>query len=239
MSEAMAPLGFFDRFTNDDKFSTLRCIIDNIKRLGVDEFGSIMLKVFEYASEMKLKGDYLEFGCFGGYTMTWAYKAAKAFGMKDIKFYGFDSFEGLPEIKGVDAEYPEFKGGEFCSTEKQFYKDLKRGGVDISRVVTIPGWYDGTLSDELSERLAVKEAAVILVDCDLYCSTVPVLEFITKYIADGTVILFDDWNCFRSSPEHGEQRAVREWLERYKDITMTKYLPFEAFGQSFIAHRKS
>jgi len=213
--------------------------MENIKKLGVDEFGSIMLKVFEYASEMKLEGDYLEFGCFGGYTMTWAYKASKTFGMKDIKFYGFDSFEGLPEIKGVDAEYPEFKKGEFSTTEKQFYKDLKRGGVDISRVQTIPGWYDHTLNEELQNKLLVKEASVILIDCDLYSSSVPVLEFITKYLVDGTVILFDDWNCFRSSPEHGEQKAVREWLERHKDITMTKYLPFEAFGQSFIVHRKT
>jgi|LSQX01.1.fsa_nt_gb hypothetical protein len=233
----MSPLNLFERLTNDDKFSRVRVILDNIKKLGVDEFGSIMYKVFEYASEMKLQGDYLEFGCFGGYTMTWAYKAAMRCDMRSIKFYGFDSFEGLPDIQGVDAQYPEFKQGEFSSTEKEFYKDLKRGGVDISRVTTIAGWYDKTLNEELQKKLPVKEAAVILVDCDLYASTVPVLEFMTKYIVDGTVILFDDWNCFRSSPEHGEQRACREWLERHKDITLTQYLPFEAFGQCFIAHR--
>ncbi len=233
----MGVLNLCSRYTDNDKFSRFRCIIENIKKLGVDEYGNVMLKVFEYVSEMKIEGDYLEFGCFGGYTMTWAYKAAKYFNMKDIKFYGFDSFEGLPKIQGVDAEYPEFKQGEFSTSEEQFYKDLKRGKVDTSRVVTIPGWYDVTLNEQLYKKLPIKEASVILVDCDLYSSTVPVLEFITNYVVDGTVILFDDWNCFRSSPEHGEQKAVKEWLENHRDITMTKYLPFEAFGQSFIIHR--
>ncbi|MCX7747699.1 MAG: class I SAM-dependent methyltransferase [Clostridia bacterium] len=233
----MGVLGFIDRLRNDDKFSRTRIILENLKKLSVDEFGSGMIKAFEFVSEMKLEGDYLEFGCFGGYTMTWAYKAAKRCDMNKIKFYGFDSFEGLPDIKGVDADIPEFKKGEFSSSEKEFYKDLRRGGVDISRVTTIAGWYDKVLTEELRSKLPLKEAAVVLVDCDLYISTVPVLEFISPYLVEGTVILFDDWHCFKSSPEHGEQKAVREWLERHKDIKLSPYLPFEAFGQSFIVHR--
>jgi O-methyltransferase len=49
---------------------------------------------------------------------------------------------------------------------------------------------------------------VIWVDCDLYESTVPVLDFITEYIQDGTVIIFDDWYSFRADPDRGEQKAL-------------------------------
>jgi len=219
---------------DDDKFSKTRFLIENLKKMTIDEYGHVIHKAFEYITEMGLDGDYLEFGSYSGYTMTWAYKAARKCGLNDMSFYAFDSFQGIPETTGIDNEFQEFKPGEFACTEKEFIKDIKRGGVDISRVTTIPGWFDMSLTEELGKKLPIKSAAVILIDCDIYASTVPVLKFICDYLVDGTVILFDDWHCFKSDPDKGEQRACREWLSRHPNIKLTQYKAFEGFGQSFI-----
>lgn len=55
-------------------------------------------------------------------------------------------------------------------------------------------------------------------DCDLYLSTVPVLEFVKDLLQKGTVIIFDDWNCFWADPDKGERRAWREFCERYPEL---------------------
>ena len=38
-------------------------------------------------------------------------------------------------------------------------------------------------------------------------STVPVLRFLSDVLVDGALLIFDDWYCFRASPEQGEQNA--------------------------------
>lgn len=63
-----------------------------------------------YASMCKLKGDYLEFGVQTGDSFMTAFHFAKQLDLKQMRFYAFDSFEGLPEITGVDAEgFQKFK----------------------------------------------------------------------------------------------------------------------------------
>jgi hypothetical protein len=106
--------------------------------------------------------------------------------------------------------------------------------VDLSRVKLVPGWYDKTLNDKTKRELQIKKAAVVWVDCDLYESTVPVLDFITDYVQSGTIILFDDWYCFKADPNRGECRAFNEWLARNPTIRAFEYKKFEAAGNSFI-----
>ena len=182
-------------------------------------------------------GDYLEFGVNNGKSFMAAYKMAQKFGLTDMKFYAFDSFEGLPEISGLDREVMQFQRGEYSTTREQFLQNLAEARVDLSKVKTISGWYDQVLNIETKKSLALKQASVIWIDCDLYESTVPVLNFISDYVVDGTVLIFDDWFCFRGSPKLGEQKAFLEWLERNHDITATEYYKHGFFGNSFILHR--
>lgn len=225
-------------FFSEDYYSKLRSICNNIKRIAMDEHEEMYHLAFDYVNELKIKGDYLEFGCFSGKTMTCAYKAAKNVKMSETRFFAFDSFQGLPELNEIDKVIPQFESGQYATSEKDFYSDLRHGGVDIKRVKTIPGWFHETLKNELHDKLNIRRAAVIMIDCDLYESTVPVLNFITKYLDTGSVILFDDWYCFGASPNFGQQKACKEWLEKNHQIGLTKYLPFEGFGQSFIVYKK-
>jgi len=155
-----------------------------------------------------------------------------------MRFYAFDLFEGLPKIKGLDNDgfCPYDKGQYSCSVNK-FKKIIARKGVDLNKVEIIPGWYAKVLNEKLKKKLPIKKASIIWIDCDLYESTVPVLNFITDYIQDGTILIFDDWFSFRGDPNRGEQKAFKEWLKKNPSIKATEFHKFSC-GNSFILHRK-
>lgn len=192
-----------------------------------------------YVSENKVEGDYLEFGVYEGNTFSSAYHNAQIGNLKSMRFYAFDSFEGLPkDIRGVDAKgFKQFKGGEFCLSLNEFKKEISSRGVNLNKVIIVKGWYDEVLNEKTKAKLKLKSAAVVWVDCDLYESTIPVLNFIKDYLVDGSVLIFDDWFLFRGAPTRGEQRAFREWLDKNPSIKATQFCRFGWNGNSFIIHR--
>jgi len=107
----------------------------------------------------------------------------------------------------------------------------------MNDVVIVPGWYKDTLNDETKKKLNIKKASIIYIDCDLYESTVPVLNFITDYVSNGTIIIFDDWHAFHGDPDLGEQRAFREWLGRNPSIKATEWQKVNWKTNSFILRK--
>jgi hypothetical protein len=200
-----------------------------------------MLKLaMNYVAFSRLEGDYFEFGVFEGRSFITAYHLAQAYGLNSMNFYAFDSFQGLPEIEGIDAEgFRHFKKGEFASKLDRFVENISKNAIDLSKVKVIPGWYEDVLNDETKDTLPTTRAAIIYVDCDLYKSARAVLNFITDYVQEGTIIMFDDWFCFRGNPDRGEQRAFREWLEENSSIGAIEYQRFDWQGNSFIIQRSS
>jgi hypothetical protein len=75
-----------------------------------------------------------------------------------------------------------------------------------------------------------------MIDCDLYSSTKPVLEFITNLIDNGTILIFDDWFSYKGSPNHGEQKACNEWLEKNPRISLIPYVRLGTAQHSFIVN---
>jgi len=195
-------------------------------------------KIMNYAAASDLDGDYLEFGVFQGGNFASAYQWAQKKKLHKMRFYAFDSFEGLPKSKGLDAEYEQFAEGECEASQATFNKNLEKTKVDLDKVTVIPGWFKNTLTKETKEKLPIKSAAVIWVDCDLYESTVPVLEFITDYIVDGTLLIFDDWFHFRGHPDKGEQLAFSEWLKKNPQFIATEFHKYYWHGNSFIINKK-
>jgi len=200
-------------------------------------FEKLLYRTMAFVQGNSIEGDYLEFGTYQGRSLASAHHIAQLYSLKKMRFYAFDSFEGLPEIQGVDREgFCNFKKGDFSCSQEDFLKILKRRGVDLNKVQLIPGWFDQVLNDKTKRSLPIKKAAVIWIDCDLYKSTVPVLDFITSYIQDGTIIIFDDWFAFRGNPNRGEQLAFREWLTRNPQITASEFRKFDWSANSFILH---
>ena len=57
-----------------------------------------------------------------------------------------------------------------------------------------------------------REVAIANLDCDLYASSVQVLDHLLgrRLLPDGAVLLLDDYNCNRANPRFGMRRAMRQ-----------------------------
>ncbi|MFH1787250.1 MAG: TylF/MycF/NovP-related O-methyltransferase [archaeon] len=169
----------------------------------------------EFVQMNKIDGDYLEFGVFEGKNFARVYNFFKNIGgTKDRMFYAFDSFEGLPEIKGLDNCSKQFTESQYSCGVNKFKYLISKKGIDLNHVKIIEGWFDKTLNKKLKDDLKIKKSSIIFIDCDLYESTIPVLNFITDYIQDGTIIIFDDYFCFNGNPNKGERKAFDDWLKK-------------------------
>jgi hypothetical protein len=185
----------------------------------------------------QIDGDYLEFGVYRGSSFAEAYRAI--WSVRDVvrdfidneevdewygrrpKFVAFDSFAGLP---GGDTDRHEDYGeGAYSCSEAEFLRNIKNRGVNLNDVLTLPGFYNETLTPEAKQRLNIRRASLVLIDCDLYESTVSVLNFLTDLLQQGTIIIFDDWYRYKGRPDKGEQRACREWLENNPHIELVQY----------------
>ncbi len=212
------------------KMETLTELVDrlqNRRHIAIDE-------LTDYLVGAEIPGDYLEFGVYRGNTFSYACRKLSYF--QRMKFFAFDSFEGLPKPKGIDAlnGYSSyFHEYEFCCSEEEFIANLKRESINIDKVRVVKGWYDQTLKPENAALYGVDNIAAAWIDCDLYESTVPVLQFIAPHLTVGSVILFDDWRCFRNLPDFGEQRACREWLSSNPQITLHELFSFGWHGIAF------
>jgi O-methyltransferase len=156
-----------------------------------------------------IDGYYFEFGCFEANTMRMAFDCFHH--LLDWHYVAFDSFEGLPQIGEIDKQVI-WEKGKLKITEDDFISICRKHGIPSDRLTTVKGFFDASLTEELKQRLLPRKAVVIYIDCDLYLSTVPVLRFIEEFLQPGTVIVFDDWNCFLADPDRGERRAWREFL---------------------------
>lgn len=184
-----------------------------------------------------IEGDYCEFGVYTGRQFTHAYKAITKFS-QDTRFYAFDSFEGLPKPEGVDLVYPQFAQGAFSATRKEFMRNIKSHNVNLSRVDVVEGWYSDTLNDSLPEKIGLSNVAIVVVDCDLYSSTILALNFLTDLIVDGGIIIFDDWHLFRGHPDLGPQKAFNEWKSKVPEFQFSVMPPVsDSFQHAIIVHR--
>jgi len=107
-------------------------------------------------------------------------------------------------------------------SQQEFEKVLYSSGIDLQDVHVIKGWYDQTLTSETKKAYNLTHASVVHIDCDYYESAIMALNFVTDLVCDGTVIIFDDYNYFRGSPELGERKAFAEWLSINPNVIATE-----------------
>lgn len=133
---------------------------------------------YKYLNENILKNqaiDYLEFGVYKGDSIAdWSSINSH----QESRFFGFDSFEGLPER--FDKSHPK---GDF-NANGQIPQ------INDKRVKFVKGLFQKTLPEFLSE-FKVKSQLVINIDCDLYSSTLYSLTQLNSIIKPDTIILFN------------------------------------------------
>jgi len=186
-------------------------------------------QAMDYVGRCEVGGDYLEFGVYQGRTFAAACFLARERKLP-MRFWAFDSFEGLPSSEG------EFGAGAYECSGDDFLKNVKKCIGDISGVQLVPGWFSESLNRNNPALAGLDKVAVAWIDCDLYESTKPVLEFLIPHLQDGGLIFFDDWFCLKGRPDCGEQRACQEWLKSNPQIQLMPYSRFGWHGQSFIVH---
>lgn len=189
----------------------------------------------EYLLGAQVPGDYCEFGVWEGNTFAYAYKWLSG-QLPDLRYWAFDSFAGLPELEGIDITddgySSNFAKAQYACGEERFRQNLRDRGVDLAHVQVVKGWFDQTLAPD-ADGPRPEQVSLAWIDCDLYQSTVPVLAFLTHRLSPGSVLLFDDWRCFRNLPEYGQQRAVGEWLAANPGLALAELLTFGWNGQVF------
>ncbi len=201
-------------------------------KFHIDNHEKLMLSISNYAFVNRpIDGYYMEFGCCSAVTMRLAWDNFHWI-FPEWKFIAFDSFEGFPEIQDIDRQ-EIWKKGKSSMDEQKFISCLLNHGIPLEKFSTVKGFYDTTLTSELQQKLLPTKAAVVYVDCDLYASTVPVLQFIVPFLQRGTVIVFDEWNAFWGDPDKGERRAFREFQEENPSWTFEPFVSTN-MAQSFI-----
>ena len=195
---------------------------------------------FKRAKEMNggAIGDYYEFGLFRGYTFWAAQDACKKLGIDHVRFYGFDSFKGMPEIVGIDKANREFYKGQFACSKEKVTQNLTKHGVDWSRSELFEGFYGDVLTEELRKRRPFRKAAVAFIDCDLYFSTRDVLSWLRPYLAEGSIVIFDNWSTYGDNPELGQRKALADFLKANPQFDVNGLGSFPINGQSFEIHMK-
>lgn len=191
-----------------------------------------------YAKTSGIEGDYLEFGVFRGERFAAASYLSRKRGLT-MSLYAFDSFAGIPKNQEMDSNaYRMYEPGAYACSEVEFLKHVRRTGADMDHVITVPGFFEESLKPGRPRIAKLRKAAVVWVDCDLYSSEVCVLKCLTHYLQHGSLIIFDDYFCYRADPKIGEQRAFREWLDMSPGFSAVELMRFSWHENSFVIHRE-
>jgi hypothetical protein len=147
---------------------------------------------------------YFEFGVAGGYSFRWWVDACKNPGSL---FFGFDTFEGLPE------DWHFYKKGDMAY-------DVPT--LEDRRARFVKGYFQDAVPPFLEEYRGMRGDAgavrVLHMDADLYTSTLFALTAMAPYLKNGDIIMFDEFNV----PNH-EFAAWTEFVKCY-------YIKFEVLG---------
>ena len=178
-------------------------------------------------------GDYLEFGVCHGTSFGCMYQTLQDLSLNEVRLFGFDSFDGLPETAKYEDD-STWSPGEFNSDYGLTRNILEsKYGVDWERSFLIKGWFSETLNDDLLESYNIEKASLIMIDCDMYSSAKEALTFCAALIKDISIIFFDDWNSQNLAKKNlGEKKAFDEFLEEHPQLWARSIGNYEFMGAS-------
>ena len=124
---------------------------------------------------------YLEFGVAGGFSIKWWLERNRHAG---TQFFGFDTFEGLPEKWGA------FEKGSMAYTMDSL-------NLTDTRVQLYKGLFQETLLPFL-ESYKGTHKKLIHIDSDLFSSALFVMTQLYRFLKPGDILLFDEF----AVPQH-------------------------------------
>jgi hypothetical protein len=235
-------MGFKDRIAKFVYQRLFRNQVEQTVNQKLNKFNSFFTKdqlfhdVANFTVYNQIPGDYFEFGVYEGDSFSKIYKSiwyqwetykehAKNFNHDydeeffiKKRFFAFDSFKGLPSVNNEDTPKHFNRQGIYSASRERFIAKLQSNKIKLSQVIIVPGWFNSTLTEKIFKKYELRKACVIYIDCDLYESTVSVLNFITKLIQNGTIIIIDDFYRYKGDPSKGIQKAFKEWKSHHPSI---------------------
>ncbi|MDO8571540.1 MAG: TylF/MycF/NovP-related O-methyltransferase [bacterium] len=231
----------FDSLTEKRRFLSMP--LHRNDRVGM------LYRCWGYVFTNLLKGAYYEFGVYKGDTCieswkaysglkkwvesqlsspeAWRREALKEYAHYPHHFYGFDTFEGMPEN---DEKNSTFSKDSFFASLNEVERKCLEKKMEIR-------FFKGLFSDIPEETMNDLQPAVIVnIDSDLYFSARDALEKVKDKLQQGTVLLMDDYNCFSADNSQGERRALKEFCLKYPRIQFEPWFIYATVGQAFICH---
>lgn len=175
--------------------------LEEMSRVGGQLLGS-RSELYKYINDTFYKEvpiDFLEFGVYTGESLK---QWIEINSHRDSRFYGFDTFTGLPE-DWIDYD------GKVRMRKGTFGTNGNKPEIRDQRVELIQGLFQYTLDDFL-RRFQRDKALIIHNDSDLYSSTLFILTKLDRYICSRTTIIFDEY----ASLLH-EMRALQDYAGSY------------------------
>ncbi|MDP2848331.1 MAG: TylF/MycF/NovP-related O-methyltransferase [Humidesulfovibrio sp.] len=201
---------------------------------------SFYVETFAYLAANEIGGDYFEFGCHRVRTFRMALTEARKQLLHDMRFFAFDSFEGLPELGLAESEHSGYVPGALCTPLPAFWEIIKTHGLSVDKVQAFPGFYNESLTPKLAEQVLAQgaRAAMINLDCDIYESAVPVFNFIEPFLQVGTILYLDDmFAAYRGAPNRGVHQAFLEFQAK-SSFSFETYKPLlGSFGRAYVAYK--
>ena len=191
----------------------------------------------EYAAELlreiqekRIAGDIVEFGIFEGWWIDFLWSTTQRLGLLR-RVYGFDSFAGLSE---PDPEHDDtfWKKGQYACGYEQVARNVR--AAERRRIKLVPGFFEKSLRG--AEAQLAPEFCYARIDCDLYRPALECLTYLSTRLADGAILVFDDWPHRRGI---GEQRAFEEWVATVPELRF-EFLFYGTIGHFYLrVHRKN
>ncbi|GAA3372892.1 hypothetical protein GCM10020367_30690 [Streptomyces sannanensis] len=216
-------------------------------------YGEVFRYTFEYVYGSHIPGAVAEFGCYEGFSALMLADLITEFNAQDDFYtkifprhlYVYDSFSGFPKsVNPVDSiSYEVADSGYWRENEDASppgTEDMLR--QEFTRRFGETGWsvVPGMFEESLVKQPVKHEVAIANLDCDLYSSSVEVLDHLlgNKLMPDGAVLLLDDYNCNRANPRFGMRRAMRECFARTDGFyEYSEFLRYGWHGRAFFVHR--
>lgn len=197
---------------------------------GLRAYNALAQLECEYAASLlaeirdkNIEGDIAEFGIFEGWWINFLHQTTDALGLQR-RIYGFDSFEGLSDPH-PDHDQAFWKKGQYACSLEQVSRNVQAAARP--RLKLVKGFFEKSLRSP--EAQVAEKFSYVRIDCDIYLPALDCLRYLGPRLADGAILVFDDWPHLRGC---GEQRAFEEWLPSVPHLEF-EFLFYGAIGHFY------
>ncbi|WP_270935314.1 TylF/MycF/NovP-related O-methyltransferase [Falsiroseomonas oryzae] len=163
---------------------------------------ALMLNIRQVMEE-EVPGDFAELGVYRGNSAAVLAHYARRHGREVFLFDTFAGFDAA-DRRGMDAAAPAAFGDTSL--------DLVRANVGAERMRFFPGYFPGTVTEEVAAR----RFAVVHVDCDLHEPMKAALEFFHPRLSPGGLMILHDY----ANPHWPGAKAAADGFVRRVDAQL-------------------